>query len=195
MPRNLNLSNRPVRTRMPGGVGGVQPIMAAPYPDGPPQQFRLDAAAIPYTWAMLMLWVKSFHIVFIASWFAGLFYLPRIFVNLAMVPADSVAERERLLLMAGKLMRFMTLVAVPALGFGLWLWLGYGIGFGSGNGWMHAKLAVVVLAIAYHVACGRMLARMRSLGPAHGHVWYRWFNELPVLLMLAAVVLAVVKPF
>jgi putative membrane protein len=148
-------------------------------------------SAIPYTRAML--WVKAFHIVFVASWFAGLFYLPRIFVNLAMVPADSVAERERLLLMAGKLLRFTTLLAVPALAFGLWLWIGYGIG--RGDGWLHAKLGVVLLAIAYHFACGAMLRRMRALGPAHSHVWYRWFNEVPLLLFLAAVVLAVVKPF
>src|SRR6187397_472066 len=107
----------------------------------------------------LMLWVKSLHIVFIASWFAGLFYLPRIFVNLAMVPPESVAERERLILMARKLMRFTTILAVPALGFGLWLYLGYGIGRGPGNGWMHAKFAVVVLVIGYHHACGRLLAR------------------------------------
>ena len=86
-----------------------------------------------------MLWVKSLHIVFIASWFAGLFYLPRIFVNLAMVPPESVAERERLLLMARKLLRFTTFLAIPALGFGLWLWLGYGIGRGPGNGWLHGR--------------------------------------------------------
>ena len=71
-------------------------------------------------------WVKAFHIVFVASWFAGLFYLPRIFVNLAMVPAGSEAERERLLLMARKLLRFTTLLSVPAIVLGLWLWLGYG---------------------------------------------------------------------
>jgi putative membrane protein len=100
-----------------------------------------------------MLWVKAFHIVFIASWFAGLFYLPRIFVNLAMVTPGSVAERERLVLMARKLLRFTTMLAVPALGLGLWLWLGYGIGRGPGNGWLHAKLAVVVLAVGYHHAC------------------------------------------
>jgi putative membrane protein len=140
-----------------------------------------------------MLWVKALHIVFVASWFAGLFYLPRIFVNLAMVPRDSVAERDRLLLMAGKLLRFTTLLALPALAFGLWLWLGYGIGRGSG--WLHAKLGVVLLTVAYHGACAAMLRRMRAQGPGHGHVWYRWFNEVPVLLLLAAVVLAVVKPF
>jgi putative membrane protein len=140
-----------------------------------------------------MLWVKAFHIVFVASWFAGLFYLPRIFVNLAMVPPGSEAERHRLMLMAGKLLRFTNMLAVPALGFGLWLWQGYGIG--KGSGWLHAKLAVVLLTIAYQGACSLMLRRMRMAGPGHGHVWYRWFNEVPVLLLLAAVVLVVVKPF
>ena len=140
-----------------------------------------------------MLWVKSFHIVFIASWFAGLFYLPRIFVNLAMVPPQSMAERERLLLMARKLMRFTTILAVPAIALGLWLWLGYGIG--RGNGWMHAKLAVVLLVIGYHHACGRMLAKFVANRNTRSHVWMRWFNEVPVLLLVAAVILVVVKPF
>lgn len=142
-----------------------------------------------------MLWVKSLHIVFVASWFAGLFYLPRIFVNLAMVPAESVAEHARLILMARKLLRFTTLLAVPALVFGLWLWLGYGIGRGPGNGWMHAKLAVVVLAIGYHHACGRILATFIAQRNTRSHRWFRFFNEVPVLLLLAAVVLVVVKPF
>ncbi|MEC5211990.1 putative membrane protein [Polaromonas sp. CG_9.5] len=142
-----------------------------------------------------MLWVKSFHIVFIASWFAGLFYLPRIFVNLAMVPPDSVAERARLLLMARKLLRFTTLLAVPAVATGLWLYLGYGIGRGPGNGWMHAKLAMVVLVIGYHHACSRMLAKFEQNHITRGHVWFRWFNEVPVILMLVVVILVVVKPF
>ena len=142
-----------------------------------------------------MLWIKSFHIVFIASWFAGLFYLPRIFVNLAMVPPQSIAERDRLLLMAGKLMRFSTILAVPALVLGLWLYLGYGIGRGPGNGWMHAKLFVVVLAMGYHHACGRMLANFVANRNTRTHVWMRWFNEVPVLLLVAAVILVVVKPF
>ncbi len=142
-----------------------------------------------------MLWIKALHIVFIASWFAGLFYLPRIFVNLAMVPPGSVAERTRLLLMARKLYRFMTMLAVPALVLGLWLWLGYGIGLGPGNGWMHAKLAIVVALIVYHGWCGRLLQRFERGAPTRGHVWFRWFNEGPVLMMLAAVVLVVVKPF
>ncbi len=142
-----------------------------------------------------MLWVKSFHIVFVASWFAGLFYLPRIFVNLAMVPPESVAERERLLLMARKLMRFTTILAVPALALGLWLWLGYGIGRGAGNGWMHAKLVAVVLILGYHHACGLLLRRFVQGTQRRSHVWYRWFNEVPVILLVAVVVLVVVKPF
>jgi protoporphyrinogen IX oxidase len=142
-----------------------------------------------------MLWIKALHLVFVASWFAGLFYLPRIFVNLALVPADSAAERARLLLMARKLMRFTTLLAVPALALGLWLWLGYGIGRGPGNGWMHAKLLVVVLVLGYHHACGAILKKWERGQPGRSHVWYRWFNEVPVLLLLAAVVLVVVKPF
>jgi putative membrane protein len=142
-----------------------------------------------------MLWVKSFHIVFVASWFAGLFYLPRIFVNLAMVEPDSLKERARLLLMARKLLRFSHMLAAVALAMGLWLWAGYGIGWGPGNGWMHAKLALVLGAVAYHAVCSRMLHRFEAGEVRHGHVWYRWFNELPVLLMLTIVILVVVKPF
>ncbi len=143
-----------------------------------------------------MLWVKSFHIVFIASWFAGLFYLPRIFVNLAMVPAGSDAERARLLLMARKLMRFTTLLMVPAVALGLWLWLGYGIGLrGPGNGWMHAKLTLVLLVLGYHHACGRLVRKFEAGAVQRSHVWFRWFNEAPVLLLVAIVVLVVVKPF
>jgi putative membrane protein len=140
-----------------------------------------------------MLWIKALHIVFIASWFAGLFYLPRIFVNLAMeVEANTI---ERLLLMARKLYRFMTILAVPALALGVWLWMGYGIGRGPGNGWMHAKLAIVLLLIGYHHACGSLLKKFEQNRNTRGHKWYRWFNEVPVILMLLAVILVVVKPF
>lgn len=142
-----------------------------------------------------MLWVKAFHIVFVASWFAGLFYLPRIFVNLSVVPPESVAERARLLLMARKLFRFTSVLAAPALALGLWLWLGYGIGRAPGNGWMHAKLAIVVLVLGYHHACGVLLRRFESGVRQRTHLWYRWFNEVPVVLLIAAVVLVVVKPF
>jgi putative membrane protein len=142
-----------------------------------------------------MLWIKTFHIVFVASWFAGLFYLPRIFVNLAQVPVESVAEEARLLLMARKLMRFTTLLMVPAVGLGLVLWLGYGIGKGPSNGWMHAKLTVVLLALGYHHGCGVLLRKFEAHANTRGHVWYRWFNEVPVVLLTVAVILVVVKPF
>ena len=142
-----------------------------------------------------MLWIKSFHIIFVASWLAGLCYLPRIFVNLAMVPPDSEAEQARLLLMARKLMRFTTLLMVPAVALGLVLWLYYGIGLGPGNGWMHAKLTIVLLVLGYHHACGRLLRKFEANANTHGHVWFRWFNEVPVVLLTIAVILVVVKPF
>ena len=144
-----------------------------------------------------MLWVKALHIVFVASWFAGLFYLPRLYVNLAMVAEDSRAERERLLLMARKLLSFSMILALPALAFGAVLWLGYGIGLGTGPGfgWMLAKLAVVALTLAYHVCCALLLRDFERGANRRSHRWFRWFNELPVLLLLAAVILVVVKPW
>ena len=142
-----------------------------------------------------MLWIKAFHIVFVASWFAGLFYLPRIFVNLAMVPADSHAERERLLLMARKLYRFSSLLMVPALALGFWLWLGYGVGRGPGSGWMHLKLLLVVGVIGYHHMCRGILRSFEQMANRRRDTWFRWFNEVTVLLFAAIVVLVVVKPF
>lgn len=138
-----------------------------------------------------MLWFKAFHIVFVVSWFAGLFYLPRIFVNLAMVPPGSGAERERLLLMAKKLYRFVTPIAVLAIGFGLTLWLGYGFG----GGWLHAKLALVAGLVAYHLGCGKLLAEFIRGTSTKPHVWFRFFNEVPVLALVAICILTVVKPF
>jgi len=141
-----------------------------------------------------MLWIKSLHIVFIVSWFAGLFYLPRIFVNLAM-ETNEVAH-ARLMLMARKLYRFTVMLSVPALIFGLVLWLYYGIGLtGPGNGWMHAKLASVILAVGYMYACGKLLRKFERGMNTRSHRWYRWFNEVPVLLLLASVILVVIKPF
>ena len=138
-----------------------------------------------------MLWIKAFHIVFVVSWFAGLFYLPRIFVNLAMVPADSKAERERLLLMAGKLYRFITPIGALAVGLGLWLWFG----FGFAGGWLHAKTALVIGLVAYHFWCGRLLAGVAAGSSTKTHVWFRFFNEMPVLALTGICILAVVKPF
>ncbi len=141
------------------------------------------------------LWVKAFHIVFVASWFAGLFYLPRIFVNLASVPGDSHAERERLLLMARRLYRFCSLLMLPAVGLGLVLWLVYGVGLGAGQGWMHAKLVLVLLVLGYHHACRRLLRSFEQLANQRSERWYRVFNEFSVLLFTAIVLLVVIKPF
>jgi putative membrane protein len=140
-----------------------------------------------------MLWVKSLHIIFVISWFAGLFYLPRILVNLAM--EKEKAASDRLLLMARKLYRFMGMLAIPAVIFGLWLWLGYGFGKGPGNGWLHAKLALVVLLVGYHHACGSLLKNFETGRNTRSHTWFRWFNEVPVIILFGIVVLVVVKPF
>ena len=136
-----------------------------------------------------MLWIKALHIVFIASWFAGLFYLPRIFVNLAQ--ETNVAALERLLGMGRRLYRFTSILMIPALVFGLWLWLGYGFK----GGWLHAKLALVILAIGYHHACGSLLKKFERGVNTKSHKWFRWFNEVPVVLLLLIVILVVVKPF
>jgi protoporphyrinogen IX oxidase len=137
----------------------------------------------------MYLWIKALHIVFIAAWFAGLFYLPRIYVNLAQ--EGNPAAVERLLGMARRLYRFTTILAVPALLLGLWLWLGFGIK----GGWLHAKLALVLLVIGYHHACGSLLKKFERGVNTRSHQWFRVFNEVPVLLLLAIVILVVVKPF
>jgi putative membrane protein len=138
-----------------------------------------------------MLSLKALHIALVVAWFAGLFYLPRIFVNLAMVPAGSTAERDRLLLMAGKLYRFMTPLGVLAVATGIWLWLGYGFA----GGWLHAKTALVALLAVYHWYCGRVLRGFVQGSNTRSHVWYRFFNEMPVLVLFAVVFLVVLKPF
>ena len=136
-----------------------------------------------------MLWVKAFHIIFVTSWFAGLFYLPRLFVNHAMV--TDAATKERLALMEHKLYRFMLPLAVLAIGFGLWLWLYYHIG----GGWLHAKLGLVAGLIAYHLYCGKLMRDFKNNKNTHSHVWYRWFNEVPVIVLAIVVILVEVKPF
>jgi len=138
-----------------------------------------------------MLWIKAFHLLFVISWFAGLFYLPRIFVNLAQTTEASV--HSHLVGMARRLYRFMSILAVPAVLLGLWLYLGYGLG--KGQGWMHAKLFCVVLLIGYHHGSGRLLKKFEEGRNTLSPRFYRWFNELPVLLLLAVLVLVIVRPF
>jgi putative membrane protein len=137
-----------------------------------------------------MLWIKSLHIVFMVTWFAGLFYLPRLFVYHALATDRDGIERFKV--MERKLFfGIMTPGAVLTIAFGLWLWLG----FGRSGGWLHAKLVIVVLLVGYHVWCGKLLADFRHDRNTKSHTWYRWFNEVPVVFLLAAVILAVVKPF
>ena len=138
-----------------------------------------------------MLVLKALHISLVVAWFAGLFYLPRIFVNLAMVAPDSIAERERLLLMANKLYRFMTPLGVLAVAFGLWLWLGYGFS----GGWLHVKTTLVGLLVIYHWHCGRLLKTFQNGSNTRRHVRFRFYNEMPVIVLFIVVFLVVLKPF
>ncbi|AYH45400.1 CopD family protein [Azoarcus sp. DN11] len=136
-----------------------------------------------------MLVVKALHISFVVSWFAGLFYLPRLFVNHAMV--EDVATRERLALMEHKLYRFMTPLGILAVVFGFWLWFGYGFS----GGWLHAKTALVSFLIVYHLYCGKLVRDFAAGRNTRSHKWYRVFNEVPVLVLFAVVFLVVLKPF
>jgi len=135
-----------------------------------------------------MLWVKALHIIFVISWMAGLLYLPRLFVNHAM--ATDPATQAQLALMERKLFRFTTLLGVLALVFGLWLlrpWMT--------AGWMHAKLTLVMGLIGFHVYCGKLVRDFAAGRNQRSHRWYRLFNEIPTLIMMAIVILVVVKPF
>jgi putative membrane protein len=137
-----------------------------------------------------MLWVKWLHIVFMVTWFAGLFYLPRLFVYHAM--AEDAASRERFKIMERKLYwGIMTPGGVLTLVFGLWLWFGWF----RGAGWVHAKAGLAALLVVYHVWCGKLLADFAAARNTKSHAWYRWFNEVPVLILFAAVFLVVFKPF
>ncbi len=136
-----------------------------------------------------MLWIKALHIIFVISWFAGLFYLPRLFVNHAIETND--AALARLALMEHKLYKFMLPLAILALVFGLWLWLVYGIT----GAWLHVKLVLVAGLVAYHFYCGRLIRDFQAGKNTRSHIWYRWFNEIPVLVLFFVVILVVVKPF
>ena len=140
-----------------------------------------------------MLIVKSLHIVFMVTWFAGLFYLPRLFVYHAQCTPDDRVGIERFKVMERKLYRgIMTPAAVLTIAFGLWLWLGYGIT----GGWLHAKVALVALLLAFHFYLGKLVADFAADRNRHGHVFYRWLNEIPALpILIAVVLLAVMKPF
>ena len=139
-----------------------------------------------------MLWLKALHLIFVVCWFAGVFYLPRLFVNLA--ASQNSAVNETLLAMAGRLYRFMTLLAALALLFGVVILVDQWQVYRHAT-WMYAKLGLVALLIGYHLACGQMLARFQAGDNHRSHVFYRWFNEVPVLILCAVVVLVIVRPF
>jgi putative membrane protein len=137
-----------------------------------------------------MLWVKALHIVFVVTWFAGLFYLPRLFVYHAM--SQDELSLERFKVMERKLYwGIMTPSGVLTLLLGTWLWLGWDFA----GAWLYAKLALVALLVAYHLWCGKLMLDFRRGRNTKSDVWLRWFNEVPVLLLVAAVLLVVLKPF
>ena len=140
----------------------------------------------------MYLWIKAFHIMAVVTWFAGLFYLPRLFVYHAM--SEDQISRDRFKIMERKLYRgIMTPSMVVAVGLGIWMlilmpqWLQ--------QGWLHAKLALVALLVIYHFLCGAQLRRFASDSNTRSPVFYRWFNEAPVLVLVGAILLVVLKPF
>jgi protoporphyrinogen IX oxidase len=140
----------------------------------------------------MYLWIKAFHIIFMVCWFAGMFYLPRLFVNHAM--AEDPSTRRQLALMEYKLYRFVTPFAWLTIGLGLWmLWLGWS-GFKSAI-WMWTKLGLVATLASYHLYCGHLVRVFADDRNVRSHVFYRWFNEFPVLVLFGAVILVVLKPF
>jgi len=142
-----------------------------------------------------MLWIKAFHIVFVVTWFAGLFYLPRLFVYHAMLDADDERGHARFCVMERKLYwGIMTPGAILTIGFGLTL-MGYFGAVVATWGWLWVKLVLVAVLIGFHVWCGFLLRAFARGRNRHGHVWYRWFNEVPTVLLIAIVILAVVRPF
>ena len=141
-----------------------------------------------------MLWVKSFHIVFMVSWFAGLFYLPRLFVYHAM--SDDTPSVERFKIMERKLYYgIMTPAAVLTILFGLWLLVDYAWRAYSTAGWLHVKLTLVVILVGYHIYCGKLLSDFRNDRNRYSHVFYRWFNEFPVVILIVIVIMTVIRPF
>jgi len=137
-----------------------------------------------------MLWIKALHIIFMVTWFAGLFYLPRLFVYHSL--SEDSASIARFKIMERKLFYgIMTPGAVLTIIFGMWLWLSYGV-IGA---WIHAKVTLVGLLVIYHVYCGKLLLDFKHDRNKHGHVYYRWFNEIPVIALIAIVILVVVQPF
>lgn len=139
-----------------------------------------------------MLWIKAFHVIFMVTWFAGLFYLPRLFVYHA--DCDDEAGKQRFRIMERKLFAIMTIGAVATAIFGFWLLLAYNLGALTTTLWLPLKLALVVALVVYHYLCLKLLRNFREDKNRHSHVYYRWFNEFPAIILIAVVILAVVRP-
>jgi putative membrane protein len=134
--------------------------------------------------------IKAWHVIFMVTWFAALFYLPRLFVYHAM--SDDKLSQERFKVMERKLFYgIMTPGGLITIGLGLWLWLGYGFS----GGWLHAKVTLVAALVVYHFYCWRLLLDFKHDRNKHSHVFYRWFNEAPVLALIAIILLVELKPF
>ena len=147
-----------------------------------------------------MLWVKTFHIFFVVAWFAGLFYLPRIFVNLAIIFDKNIHQDnkrddyDRLIVMGRKLYKFTHPIMILSVIFGAWLWIGYEIGLRKEFSWMHIKLSIDVLLVIYHLYCGKILRDFTNFKCKNSHVWFRIFNEIPVFLLFFTIYLVRFKP-
>ena len=141
-----------------------------------------------------MLWLKALHLIFMVTWFAGLFYLPRLYVYHAM--SDDEISKERFKIMERKLFfGIMTPGMILTLGFGIWMLFDYAWVVYSSSGWLHAKLALLALLVVYHYFCGVWLLDFKHDRNQRSHVYYRWMNEVPVLFLVGIIILAVIKPF
>ncbi|MCP3660952.1 MAG: protoporphyrinogen oxidase HemJ [Gammaproteobacteria bacterium] len=139
-------------------------------------------------------WLKTWHLITMVSWFAGLFYMPRLFVYHAM--SDDETSRERFKLMERKLYNgIMTPAMIATLILGTWMLLDYAWAVYSQMGWLHVKLALITVLVGYHLYCGKLMKTFAAGTNPHSHVWYRWFNEIPVFFLIGIVILAVMKPF
>jgi protoporphyrinogen IX oxidase len=159
---------------------------------------RLELSAVPLYKTKLseitMYWIKAFHIIFMVTWFAGLFYLPRLYVYHAM--CDDAPGRERFKIMERKLFYgIMTPSAILTIVLGLWMLVDYAWRAYANTGWLHVKLTLVVGLIVYHIYCGKLLVDFKHGRNKHSHIYYRWLNELPVLLLIVIVIMVTVRPF
>ena len=140
-----------------------------------------------------MLWIKALHIVFMVTWFAGLFYLPRLFVYHA--DCSDETSHQRFLVMERKLFIIMSIGAVLTAVFGFWMLADYAWEAWHDSGWLITKLVLVTGLVVFHLYCGYIMREFRAGTAQHSHVFYRWINEIPALLLIAIVLLAVAKPF